>query len=94
MYVQYSPEVKTQAIELHNTGKPIATISKELGISESTLHRWFSLYSTPQSITEEDAIREITRLIAASTHDILGNLPAPPTAPPPSGLNLLYHDHV
>ena len=68
MYVQYSPEVKTQAIELHNTGKPIATISKELGISESTLHRWFSLYTTPQSVTEEDAIREITRLTAECKH--------------------------
>lgn len=68
MYVQYSPEIKTQAIELHNAGKPVAAISKELGISESTLHRWFSLYTTPQSVTEEDAIREITRLTAECKH--------------------------
>lgn len=68
MYVQYSPEIKTQAIELHNTGKPVAAISKELGISESTLHRWFSLYTTPQSVTEEDAIREITRLTDECKH--------------------------
>lgn len=68
MYVHYAAEIKTQAIELHNTGKSVTTLSKELGISESTLHRWFSLYSTPQSVAEEDAVREITRLTEECKH--------------------------
>lgn len=40
MYVRHTPETKEQAIELHNTGKSVAAISKELKISESTLRNW------------------------------------------------------
>ena len=68
MYVAYSPEIKAKAINMHNTGKPVSAISKELGISESTLHRWICCYTTPQSITEEQAAKEIARLTVECNH--------------------------
>lgn len=62
MYVQYTSETKAQAIEMRNTGKSVAAISKELIISESTLRNWFLQYATPQAVTEEQINHEITRL--------------------------------
>lgn len=50
MYINCKPETKAQAIELHNAGKSVTAISKELNISESTLRNWFLQYSTPQSV--------------------------------------------
>ena len=64
MYVQHSPEIKTQAIQLHSTGKSVAMISKELNISESTLRHWFLRYSSPEEIAEEQGAQEISRLTA------------------------------
>ena len=55
MYVQHTSETKAQAIEMHNTGKSVATISKELNISESTLRHWFLRYSSPEQISEEES---------------------------------------
>lgn len=68
MYVQHTSETKAQAIELHNTGKSVAAISKELNISESTLRNWFLQYSTPQSVTEDQLNHEISRLTTERTH--------------------------
>lgn len=64
MYVQHTFETNVQAIELHNTGKSVTAISKELGISESTLRHWFLRYSSPERITEEESTQEISRLTA------------------------------
>ena len=64
MYVQHSPEIKTQAIQLHSTGKSVAMISKELNISESTLRHWFLRYSSPERINDEKSTQEISRLTA------------------------------
>lgn len=68
MYVTYSPETKAKAINMRNAGKPVSAISKELGIAESTLHRWICCYTTPQSITEEQAAKEIAKLASECNH--------------------------
>ena len=67
MYVQHSPETKAQAIELHNAGRPVAAISKELKISESTIRNWLLRYSSPEEIAEEQCTQEISRLTAECT---------------------------
>lgn len=64
MYVQHTSEIKAQAIEMHNTGKSVAAISKELNISESTLRHWFLRYSSTEQISEEESTQEISRLTA------------------------------
>lgn len=64
MYVRYTPETKAQALALRSTGKSVATISKELNISESTLRHWFLRYSSPEQISEEESTQEISRLTA------------------------------
>ena len=68
MYIAYSPEIKAKAINMHNAGKPVSAISKELGIAESTLHRWICYYTSPQSVTEEQAAKEIAKLAAECNH--------------------------
>ena len=68
MYVRHTPETKAQAIELHNTGKTVAAIRKELNISESTLRNWFLQYSSPQAVTEDQLSHEVSRLTAERMH--------------------------
>lgn len=67
MYVHYTPETKAQAVELRNTGKSVAAISKELSISESTLRRWFLCYFSPEEVTAEQLTHEISRLTVECT---------------------------
>lgn len=68
MYINYKPETKAQAVELHNAGKSVTAISKELNISESTLRNWFLQYSTPQSVTEDQISHEVSRLTTECMH--------------------------
>ena len=68
MYVQHSPETKVTAIEMRNSRKSVAAISKNLKIGESTLRNWFLLYSTPQAIAEEQVAKEVTRLTTECLH--------------------------
>lgn len=68
MYVMYSPEIKAQAINMHSSGKTVSAIRKELSISESTLHRWFRLYRTSQSIFEDLSAKEVDRLTTEYKH--------------------------
>lgn len=68
MYINCKPETKAQAIELHNAGKSVTAISKELNISESTLRNWFLQYSTPQSVTEAQISHEVSRLTTECMH--------------------------
>lgn len=37
---RYTPEFKTQAIDLLSTGKPVPQVAQELCISSSLLYRW------------------------------------------------------
>ncbi len=41
----YTPECKREAVRLAQTsGKPIAQVARELGISDTSLHQWRKLY--------------------------------------------------
>ena len=61
MYVQHTLETNAQAIDLHNAGKSVTGISKELNISGGTLINWFLQYSTPQSVTEDQPSHEVSK---------------------------------
>ena len=37
---RYTPEFKTQAVELLNTGKPVSEVAEELCISSNLLYSW------------------------------------------------------
>lgn len=37
---RYTPEFKTQAVELLNTGKPVSQVAEELCISSNLLYSW------------------------------------------------------
>ena len=37
---RYTPEFKTQAVELLTTGKPVAQVAEELCISSNLLYSW------------------------------------------------------
>lgn len=42
---QFSPEYKDEAVKLVvNTGRPVATVARELGVNEQTLGRWVNLF--------------------------------------------------
>ena len=46
---EFTPEYKDEAVKLVvNTGRPVATVARELGIKEQTLGRWVNLYKTRQ----------------------------------------------
>ncbi len=41
----YTPECKREAVRLAQTsGKPIAQVARELGISDTSLHQWRKVY--------------------------------------------------
>lgn len=68
MYVMYSPEIKMQAVKMRSAGKIISSISKELIVAESTLYRWFRIYPSTDSISEEQATKEVIRLTTECQH--------------------------
>ena len=42
---EFTPEYKDEAVKLVvNTGRPIATVARELGVKEQTLGRWVNLF--------------------------------------------------
>jgi len=46
----FTPEYKDEAVKLViNTGRPVATVARELGINEQTLGRWVNSFKTRQS---------------------------------------------
>jgi len=55
MTKHYTEEFKKDTVRLAETsGKPKSVVARELGVSESALYRWMSLYGTPQSEEEQD----------------------------------------
>ncbi len=67
----YTPEFKREAVQLVQTsGKPIAQVARELGISDSSIHQWrkelgeHGLEAFPGSghqTTQEEEIRRLKR---------------------------------
>ncbi|MGM7677658.1 transposase [Microbacterium sp. A94] len=47
----YTPEYKDEAVRLViNTGRPVATVARELGIVEQTLGNWVKAYTTRHEV--------------------------------------------
>ena len=50
----FTPEYRDEAVKLViNTGRPIATVARELGLKEPTLGRWVNLYRRRVEAGEE-----------------------------------------
>jgi transposase len=46
---EFTPEYKDEAVKLViNTGRPVASVARELGVRESTLGRWVNLFKSRQ----------------------------------------------
>ncbi len=64
---EFTPEYKDEAVKLVvNTGRPVATVARELGIKEQTLGRWVNLAKARQeagdgALTETERV-ELARL--------------------------------
>jgi transposase len=58
---EFSPEYKDEAVRLViNTGRPVATVARELGVQEATLGRWVNLFKARQA-DGEGALSETER---------------------------------
>ena len=59
---EFTPEYKDEAVKLViNTGRPVATVARELGVKEQTLGRWVNLYRAHQDVGGE-ALSETERV--------------------------------
>ena len=65
----FSPEFKDEAVKMViETSRPVAIVAKELGINESTLGNWVSIYrrehagdEPPLTVSERARLREAER---------------------------------
>jgi len=65
----FSPEFKEEAVKLViETSRPVAVVAKELGINESTLGNWVTIYrrdhageEPPLTVSERARLRELER---------------------------------
>jgi transposase len=58
---EFTPEYKDEAVKLVvNTGRPIATVARELGVKEQTLGRWVNLFRERQD-SGDGALSETER---------------------------------
>ena len=64
---EFTPEFKDEAVKLVvNTGRPVATVARELGIVEQTLGNWVKAHRArheagDEALTEEERV-ELVRL--------------------------------
>ena len=59
---EFTPEYKDEAVKLViNTGRPVATVARELGIKEQTLGRWVNVYKARQE-AGDGALSETERV--------------------------------
>lgn len=65
----FSPEFKEEAVKMViETSRPVAVVAKELGINESTLGNWVTIYrrdhageEPPLTVSERARLRELER---------------------------------
>jgi len=65
----FSPEFKEEAVKMViETSRPVAVMAKELGINESTLGNWVTIYrrdhageEPPLTVSERARLRELER---------------------------------
>ena len=56
---QYTEEFKREAVELiERSGKSKAQISRELGVSEQNISRWWQKYGQGEKVAEEQTVRQ------------------------------------
>jgi len=59
---EFTPEYKDEAVRLVvNTGRPVAVVSRELGVKEQTLGRWVNLFKSRQD-AGDGALSETERV--------------------------------
>jgi len=59
---EFTPEYKDEAVKLViNTGRPVATVARELGVKEQTLGRWVNLFKARQE-AGDGALSETERV--------------------------------
>ena len=64
---RYSPEFKTQAVELVRIGKPVAEVAKELGTGSGVIYRWIS----QQTKSTEPVQKDLHRVeVATGTNEL------------------------
>ena len=60
---EFTPEYKDEAVKLViNTGRPVATVARELGIKEQTLGRWVNVFKARQEAGDGSALSETERV--------------------------------
>ena len=60
---EFTPEYKDEAVKLViNTGRPVATLARELGIKEQTLGRWVNVFKARQEAGDGSALSETERV--------------------------------
>jgi transposase len=60
---EFTPEYKGEAVKLViNTGRPVATVARELGIKEQTLGRWVNVFKARQEAGDGSALSETERV--------------------------------
>ena len=72
---RYTPEFKTQAMELVAIGKPVPEVAEELGIGTSLLYKWIGKNPPPtaQPPGGEETTAELARLRRENSHLRLEN---------------------
>jgi transposase len=56
---QYTEEFKREAVELiERSGKSKAQISRELGVSEQNISRWWQKYGRGENVAEEQTVSQ------------------------------------
>jgi transposase len=56
---QYTEEFKREAVELiERSGKSKAQISRELGVSEQNISRWWQKYGQDENVAEEQTVSQ------------------------------------
>ena len=59
---EFTPEYKDEAVKLViDTGRPVATVARELGVKEQTLGRWVNVYRARQE-AGDGALSETERV--------------------------------
>ena len=60
---EFTPEYKDEAVKLViNTGRPVATVARELGIKEQTLGRWVNVFKARPEAGDGSALSETERV--------------------------------
>ena len=77
---QYSEEFKQETVKRYSeSGKPVVTFARHIGIDQSILHRWLKRYGnyTDESVTNDetvtcaaDEIKQLKRELASVRHSI------------------------